>query len=81
MVEKDPGEFLGRLVTKALESFGAGSSSVEGGSRAVRAGVQRINAQVIKRLVGTLLKFTVQWGSPRDVDLRVFVLARCGYCR
>ena len=30
-----------------------------GGSRAVRAGVQRINAQAIKRLVGTLLKFAV----------------------
>jgi hypothetical protein len=30
-----------------------------GGSRAVRAGMQRINARVIKRLVGTLLKFAV----------------------
>jgi hypothetical protein len=30
-----------------------------GGSRAVRAGVYRINARVIKRLVGTLLKFAV----------------------
>jgi hypothetical protein len=29
------------------------------GSRAVRAGVQRINARVVKRLVGTLLKFVV----------------------
>jgi hypothetical protein len=53
----------------------------QGGPRAVRAGVQRINAQVIKRLVGTLLKFAVQWGPLRDIDPRVFLLARCGCCR
>jgi hypothetical protein len=52
-----------------------------GGSRAICAGVQRINAQVIKRLIGTLLKFAVQWGLPRDIDLRVFLLARFGCCR
>jgi hypothetical protein len=44
---------------KALESFSVGSSLV-GGSRAVHAGMRRINAQVIRRLVGTLLKFAVQ---------------------
>jgi len=32
----------------------------QGRSRAIHAGVQRINAQVIKRLIGTLLKFAVQ---------------------
>ena len=52
-----------------------------GGSRAVRAGVQRINARVIKSLVGALLKSAVQWGPRRDIDPRVFLLARCCRCR
>ena len=65
---------------KALESFSAGSSSVEGGSEAVCAGVQRINARAVE-IIGTLLKFAVQWGPPRDIDERTFLLARCGGCR
>jgi len=52
-----------------------------GGFGAVRTGVQRINIRVIKRLIGALLKSAVQWGPRRDIDLRVFLPARCGRCR
>src|SRR2546423_13881051 len=52
-----------------------------GGSRAVRASVQRINAGFIERFVGTLLKVTVQWGPTRDINPRMFLLTRCGCYR
>jgi hypothetical protein len=44
---------------KALESFGAGSSSVEGDLELSVPAYSASTLRVIKRLVGTLLKFAV----------------------
>jgi hypothetical protein len=52
---ESPRNFLAGWL-KALEPFGAGPSSIEGDLELSVQGVQRINCQDIKRLVGILVE-------------------------